>query len=52
MGRKHIRRNPVAEGGKPLSMLSIGEIHRCLFSKEDFFLHILRVFYYFVVWHS
>ena len=36
MGRKHFRRIPVAEGGKLLGMLSIGDINRGLFFQRGF----------------
>ena len=37
MGGKHFRRIPVAEGGKLLGMLSIGDINRGLFFQRGFF---------------
>jgi CBS domain-containing protein len=36
MGRKHFRRIPVAEDGKLLGMLSIGDINRGLFFQRGF----------------
>ena len=36
MGLKHFRRIPVAEGGKLLGMLSIGDINRGLFFQRGF----------------
>ena len=36
MGRKNFRRIPVAEGGKLLGMLSIGDINRGLFFQRGF----------------
>ncbi len=36
MGRKHFRRIPVAENGKLLGMISIGDINRGLFFQRGF----------------